>query len=72
MNIKSIVFAAVLACTGGVGVGLSAPGHAGDLGCRSDCYDLRYECRSYCSVGGGEAACRAACDSEYYACLANC
>jgi hypothetical protein len=69
MNMKSMMFAAVLACAAGLGIGLSGPVQA-DPGCRSDCYDIRYECHAGCEPWN--SACKAACELNYQDCLASC
>jgi hypothetical protein len=69
MNMKTIVLAAMLALSAGVGVGFSTNSYAVDPVCRGDCADDRQGCNFGCL---GSSACQQACYNAYQACLAAC
>lgn len=68
MNVKTVLYAALLAVVGGLGVGLSTTGVAANpdrMECLSQCRDAQYEC-----IAGGTSP--AVCRALFEACKASC
>jgi hypothetical protein len=71
MNLKSILFASLLATAAGLGLGSSASS-AADLECRANCRDVRYECFAQRCHGTTPNTCTQICNAEFNACVASC